>query len=657
MIRPRLAVLAAASFALVACGGTPPPETPAKAGPKPIVKAPSSPVDLSEVPEPKSLFLIGRINKPEHVLKTAAAWTRLPLPSTSELVKLVSDEGMGDVVDLSQPVDGAIAIVGRGSDPQTAVAVSVALRDFGRTKETLAKSGRRTRPGPNGQVFVEMRARASDEDDEADEICSVAPAVGPGGGRLVCGDRAGVEALTPYLTRTAPKLSWPSDVHAEVRLSAVRDALEQFRSSVSALQRGLLRGAPPSMRAIGDAVLQDVVDLSEDVSKLTLDGQIAPSGATATLSFEFARAQSFVARVSTSNPGKADAPPEAFWQLPKETDVALFTRGADPKHFERPKQLLGDLLKDGIAQSGLPSAEGEKVQSLLLDKMFPLLTGPLLYAKGHDRADLEKALQKHRALRDSGKSDLAAEDAARTEVGAQIIGWHAFRVDEPIARTGPILKDWVTVFSRPAFVKWAKEKAGVKTPPTMKVARLPAAVVLPKDTVHVEVSFPRRDLTDWSEEDDDDDRKPAAKPKRKSIARKPIVLHVLAVPDAGASWIGFGLDLNLVGHKIAESLSTAPHVTSLGRSPQSLEPLKAQKVNGALFGTMRGLFVLGSDSRRKRNPYDALAGLPGKGEVPIWLTYTAKGPTASAAGGTSSMTLNLSREAIEDIVKFMMMSR
>ncbi|MCA9585112.1 MAG: hypothetical protein KC657_07130 [Myxococcales bacterium] len=651
MTRARLAPFALVTVTLIACGGeNPSPQTPNKTPKAVAVTPPAPPPDLTQVPEPKSLFIIGRVKKPEDILKTAGAWTRLPLPSSSELVRLVSDEGMGDIVDLSQPVDGAIAILGRGNDPQPAVAVSVALKGLEQTKTALARSGRKTRPGPNGQVFVEMRPHGDDE-DESDEICSIAPAVGPGGGRMVCGDRSAVEALTPYLTRTAPRLEWPADVHAEVRLSAVRDALEQFKSSVSAIQRGLLRGAPPSMRAIADAALTDVVDLSEDVSKLTLDAQISPPGATATVNVEYARKQSFVAKVATANADKVDVPPAAFWHLPQETDLAFFTRGSDPKAFERPKALLGDLLQDAITQTGMPSAEGDKLRSLLMEKAMPLLIGPVVYGKGHNQAALEKALAAHKALRDKdGKEDLLAEDAARTAVGTQIVGWHVARVEEPIARTGPMLKEWAQLVSRPGFVKWAKERVGMKTMPTVKAARLPAAVVLPKDTVHIEITIPRTDLSDWSA--------PVPKGgKRKTFARKPIVLHVYGAPDAGATWLGFGLDNNLVAHKVSESLSTSPELTSLGRKAGGLEPLRAQKVSGALFGTMRGLFVVASDSRRRRNPYEGLAGLPGKGNVPIWTTYTAKAPSPGAAGGTGSMTLTLSREAIEDIVKFAMMAR
>ena len=166
MTRARLAPFALVTVTLIACGGeNPSPQTPNKTPKAVAVTPPAPPPDLTQVPEPKSLFIIGRVKKPEDILKTAGAWTRLPLPSSSELVRLVSDEGMGDIVDLSQPVDGAIAILGRGNDPQPAVAVSVALKGLEQTKTALARSGRKTRPGPNGQVFVEMRPHGDDEDE------------------------------------------------------------------------------------------------------------------------------------------------------------------------------------------------------------------------------------------------------------------------------------------------------------------------------------------------------------------------------------------------------------------------------------------------------------------------------------------------------------
>src|SRR5262249_34952236 len=145
-----------------------------------------------------------------------------------------------------------------------------------------------------------------------------------------------------------------------------------------------------------------------------------------------------------------------------------------------------------------------------------------------------------------------------------------------------------------------------------------------------------------------DTAKPGEKPKM--VAPKPITFHVLAVPDGGATWLGFGLDATLLAKKAAASLASAPDKDSLGKQAAS-EPVRAVKANGGALVTLRGLAVFTALDESKRSPYHMLGTLSNKGASPITFTYVALPGSAEAAAGTSVSSFKLPRAAIEDIAR------
>jgi hypothetical protein len=136
---------------------------------------------------------------------------------------------------------------------------------------------------------------------------------------------------------------------------------------------------------------------------------------------------------------------------------------------------------------------------------------------------------------------------------------------------------------------------------------------------------------------------------------KPVVLHVIAVPDQGGTWLGFGMDGKLLAQKAAASLSTAPAATATLGSAAGGEALRDVKANSAWLATLRGFLVLTALDRH-RSPYRQLATLNAKGATPIVFSSTSQGPSASAPGGSSTATFRLPRAAIEDVVKLILSS-
>lgn len=611
------------------------------------------------MPEPEGLVAVGRIAKPDAILQTAGGWAGLPLPGGSELVRSVTDDAVADSVDLSQPVEGAVVLAGSRGSPKPLYAFAVAVRSFEDAKNKLS-ARHRVGPAPNGAIEIkdigkeaalggESGRGAEDDDEDEESTCVLAHA--SSGARLVCGEPAALESLTPYLTRTLPRASFASDVHVEVRFGPIRGPVSDLRAQLPILARTLLGSQSQAVRDMVDAAVGELADIVADTERIVLDGQIADVGVNANVRVEYGSAKSLVAQLATAGVDRAGPPPPAFWHVPQETDVAFFGKGTDPKLFQRPRELLANLMLEAFAEGGMPETERKTIKDLVANRMMPLLSGPAVYAKGYDAKAVDDAIAKRRGIK---QGDIAARDDANRILGEQIVGWHLLQVSEPIANVGRVLKDWSALWARPAFSAWAKKQSSSKTMARVRVAPLPSAVVLPKDSVHLEVTIPREDLEDWGSAD-----RAGAKPgKKKKISRKPIVAHVFAIPDAGSTWLAFGLDQNLVAKKAAVALSSAPQTGTLG-SVAGYEALHdASKINGAAALTMRGLLVLTAVDRDD-SPYARLSTLPAKGATPALLTFAAEGPSqdGKAKAGAATASVRVPRAMIQDMVRLLMTSR
>jgi hypothetical protein len=662
-VSPPSCVLAA-FLALSACGGGAPPSA-ATSPSRPVAVTPEAPPDVTAVPEPAGLVLVARVSKSDAILETLGTWTRLPLPGGTDLVRSLTDDGVADVVDLSQPIDGAIALAGSGRNTKPLVAVSVAVKSFDDAKAKLGAKHKLT-PGKNGQLLVEgvgrsdvsKRGRREDDEDDDAESCLLAPA--SSGARLVCGERDATDALSAYLTRTVPRQTWPSDIHVEVTLNAVREPLMQVRQALPVLARSMLGSSSPALAELVDAGVNELVNVVNDTGRMTLDAQLTDSGMQATMRVDYQKAESLTARLATSNPQKAGAPPAAFWHLPADTDVAVYGKGSDPKLFDRSRELIGNVALESTEAAGMAEPERKAVRELVVDRLLGLFTGPLVYGKGYDAAAVERAFAAHNTTK---PGDLAAKAAAERVLSEQVLGWHLLQVTEPISKVGPVLKDWAQLWNRPAFTKWAKQHASAKMLAQMRIAPAPAGVALPSGTVHLEITMPQPDLEEMplpappptpprAGQGKGTPPKPATQPvaKVKKVARKALVLHILAVPDQGGTWIALGLDAKLLAQKAAASLSSAPEAATLATTP-GVEALRDVKANGAFLATVRGFLVFTALEHGSRSPYGLLGQLPAKGNTPVVVTFVSQPPSASAPGGSALATLKLPRAAIEDIVR------
>lgn len=644
---------------LAACGSPPPPAPPAPPAPTTTQVAKDPPVDVSSVPEPPALVILARVNKPDVLMKTVSDWTHLSFPA-KELIRSVSNDALADIVDLSQPIDaaGTLALSRHGVDPQFAFAVGVKSFD-----DAKAKIGAKFKMDPvtNGGFKVHSlldkgpppaapgRDGDNGDNDDDDDVCILAHAAT--GARLVCGNNAAVDNLTPYLSRTMPRSSWPADVHIEVHPDPIRGPLGDMRGSLPMLAKAAIGSNSAAVRDMIDGSVTEAMDILDDSQRITLDATVSDKGVNETTRWEFQSNKSVFARALT-DAGRADAPPASFWHLPAETDMAFFMRGSDAKLYDHPREILTNLMMEGMDSAGMPDAEKKAVHDLVADRMLKVFMdgGTGIFARGFDQAALLKAMQKRQTM---PQDDWNADHEGQNIVGEQVIGWNLYQVSEPIAQVGPILKDWSSLWNRPAFAKWIETKTGTdkKEMPRMKISPPPAGVTgLPKDTVHLEVTFPPDQEPKWAAEV----RKKGAAPAKKAPPPHALVAHVFAVPDGANTWIAFGLDGKLVGTKVAQSLASAPDATSLGKSAIALDALKNGKMNGGGFATMRGFLVVTAMERSSKDDpsvFEQSMALPKKAGAPIVFTGKAEMGTPQAKSGANVSSVVVSRDVIEDTVK------
>lgn len=645
------------------CKGGGAPEGP-HVPPSPRAAAPT--YDVSEVPAPERLFVQAEIARPEALLKVASNWTRLPLPGGRDLLRALTDDGIAESVDLTQPIFMAGILEGGAHSVSPSAAFSVAVRSLEDARTRLAAQHGVTKVG-EGQYEVAgiglggapsaptaPSARGEEEAPEGDDDgsklhCRLAPAFAPNGSgaRLVCGSEGVGETLAPYLTRTMPRHGWSSDVHVELLPKPGREPLKMLRAQIPIVAAGFLGNGSSAFREGMDALIGEVADFFDDADRISVDLATSDPGAQATVRVEYGHQASVMARAGVGSRGKEAAPPAAFWRLPGDADTAFFGRGTDPKLFDHAREILGKVFAEAAQDGGMTAADQKAVRELVVDRMFGLLTGPLVYAKGYDAAALATAIEKK-----SASKDRAAGVKAEATHAEQIAGWHLMQVGEPIAKVGPMLKDWQTLWNKPSMAAWKKARASAKMVAQMKVTPVPAGVTLPKETVHLEIVIPQADEVIAEEPiaatvdggRSTPPKAPRAKPK--TISVPPVTLHVFAIPDEGATWLALGLDGRLVARKASGVLAASAAKETLKERTTVAEPLQRASMVSAGFVSLRGVLVYGKD-----RDVGALSTLPAQGTTPVVFTTIAEGPSASAPVGSVVTTFQMPRAVVEDLVR------
>jgi hypothetical protein len=638
-----LATSGAAAAGPVGCGGAPTaPQAPASsAAAAPALALPPAP-DLSPVPPPPDLVVSGAIAKLGASLATINGWTQLPMPAADTVTKLLAEEDLGPIVDLDRPIYFAVTVAGAGAHLTPAVGVSAAVRDLEAAKATLGEHHKLV-PGPNGALLIQhagQRPRADGQsgdssDEDEGRACEIAPAYGDGAFRLVCADDAKqLVALGPWLTRGATRGTGANDAHVDLRMQPLKATIAAERRLFGVLLGSMLgRPTSSSARDLAQAVAGDLVDFGLDLDTASLDLALSDPGAAATLTLRFSGSTSVLGRLLTANPDRNGPPPAGFWQMPGDTDLAVFDRGIDAGALARGRDLALKVVGDMLAEDGLKDADRHAV----VDALGAIVTSaPVVYASGVDADGVSKAIAAAKGLSD--RATPAEQSAAYLAQVRATLGWRIVEIDEPAAVKIDAMKALASALSRPGVLAVYHAKPGARVL-TVRSSPMPPRSVLPKGTEHFAIDVP---LTL-----DSISMSPGAKG---APASRPLGLDVFIVPDGARLWVGVGGDAALVAAKLAVSVSGSGDTLA---SKSELAAMKETAMGAGGFLTARATTeLLAEQASVTGGPGDfenvatVLDGTPHQGQTLIPFSLTAP----AAAPGTAVATLQVPRGTVEDLV-------
>ncbi len=609
-----LRALVLAPILLVACGD-PPVARPPAAPPKPPVEvAKPAPIDTSPVPEPNGLLVLGRLSKPEDTAKHAAQLSGMPVPTAAEMVGFATGEELGHAVDLDQPVDFAVVLVGGGRMPKPSYAVSIPLKSLDEARAKLAKY--KLVPVDNGASRVEGLLPPEDSGDSP-HTCLLTPAAGSASARLVCGEVAGVEALAPYLTRTFARATDvpPSDMHVEIRTGKGRETLEAMRRMLPRMATASLGSnmrRKPAVNELVETVVGDATDFVTDSEKVVLDIETKPEGAHATVRVMFKTANATASKFLLGQ-GFSTSPPASLSRLPADTVAGAWSTGTPTALLEHVQGVAKRAFGEALDESGLPDKEKAQIPKVVFDRTVPLFDGAWSYGLGYDAESVARAEEAARSADDKTRREKEMQvELART-------GFHLVHFTKPFADASQAGKDLVAV------VDGWMTKSQAKATSSWKSSIKPGAALrgLPAGTLHYVVT---REYTP---------------PKDSKEAKRKGQCHALVAKDGEGSALAFGCDEKVLGARLAASLSTAARTTSL-----PVELVQARGHRGA-FLTPR---ALGWAMALERGRRGSLGQATPDSKVPMRLTVTNEAPTAAAPVGSAVITIDAPKASIGAVV-------
>jgi hypothetical protein len=215
-------------------------------------------------------------------------------------------------------------------------------------------------------------------------------------------------------------------------------------------------------------------------------------------------------------------------------------------------------------------------------------------------------------------------------------------VDQPPAILTGAVKDLAAAVSRPSLVAALRAHSKEVVPPSIRSVPLPRGAGLPSGSAGWEIAVmpPAKVAASL---------KPGKKPPP---AAKPVLIHVIVVPDGQRTWMGIGGDDAGLAARLAASLGTTGDKLA-GRA--ELAAFKDGKVGSGGFTTARALPEIpvqlmvagGGWPPRMTQALEDLDQMPQHGMSPLLFSSTAK------EGGPPSVTVatwTIPRGTIEDLV-------
>lgn len=538
---------------LISCGASPPPAErgavpPLAIGPAAPPKPPPAPRPDALPRPPDDLALLVRVSDPEQLAREivsilpASAASAVGMLDPRQVTELLIGKRLASVVDLGQSID--IASVGA---TDTSFVVSMAVK-----QEAEATLGQGLVLEEDGGLVHVGRDGAHGEAGRMN-ACAFTAGTGRTMTRLVCAsDDAALRSTAAYLARGVAAEPLAADARLTLPGRLLRDKKDGAARAIGDVASGRL----------GAELVERFLD---EVDRIDASLSFAGPRVEVALDLRLGARESLLAKalVMRSQPAP---PPRAFFRLPADSILALHATGALAEDLAPLRKTLAENLESTLLQDGYQADKAHGLRERL--ESLVLTGGPIVLGAGiaGGREGAEKALA-------SLASATSPRDEERAAAQAQtaLVPWLVLELDEPPDRWSQGLRDVVQRALDAERTRKPGSKASTPRDPDgdhvdLRVGALDAALKLPKDTLHVEVSITPRTK--------------GQRPARKG--------HLFVVPKAATTWIGYSEDAAAIASRLRLAVDDATDVGTLGKSTDAAA-LRTRAALGAGLLSFGGL--------------------------------------------------------------------
>lgn len=544
--------IAALLLGIAACASPPQPRaqpTPEPGAPEPAPRRPAKP-DLSRVPRPDDVIVLGRIHDPRKVFGRLAEWSGVG--SWRRIVdELVPGLGEHAAPDASYDVVVAVEKKPAGPLPAAFVVVSAGLVSYEAALGELGSSTRLRELAPGVQRI-----------EHPDQHCVVAAAAGRAPARLVCGSsREALEHLLPYATRGLVHEAPASDdirvdadvarlesLHGQRLVQLERWAVPLLTLALSRTDRRLERAVAP----LSGSLYTELLTLLQDVDDIRISVNFQENSVAVGMEAALREdARSFSARSLLEMGARQAAAPEQLWRVPRDAHFVFFSQGTGAKRAELLRRTLAGALSRAI-RTPVP----RPTIDLVVEALFP--EPPLVYAFGLlDAPD--------RPARETGAERLRRRSRRK-------LGWHLISVASDPKALEQRLDRGMRDYNAGPLRELVYGELGGLCRGLPKIARKPAARNLPRGTVLYEMVVPGKLFED------------CAGSYSHPGKVEPLGVALVFVPGKPRSWIAIAPD-TAFAQALIHGVTSGTGDGTLASDRNALDPLSRPGAFGVAAST------------------------------------------------------------------------
>ena len=591
--------------------------TPVATGP---LKAPTPPVALAQ---PKSVLEENAAFADGVLSPDAMIWLRASAPKRDAAV-LGQLLGLGSLVD---PAD----ILGRKLGPTLSGAVDLSkpidftVSGFDDSSGMLLACGVSSAASFAAQVKADFelvhvavarwQLKARHAAPAVTLTCELWQAEAPVGARLICAtDAAALEQQGPFVMAAARGSVDAASLHAEMPGHALATAVKKGADEATAHA-----SAPPkdaAERSGEETGKKAVADLVDDLGALSWDVTLRDGRVEVAQELRFVNTQSLFSASLAGRAGPVPPVPAAFWRLPADSDLALYSEGADPESMHRVLSALLQQLVKSI-ETDYEVSPGYEAQLSELAQALVFRGGGWELGYGQDLEQASRALAEAAEKASAHGPHSGSADPALKRAQGKLGGWALLGLEDD---SSSFLDSLRAAVKFGAIDPKRRKDAPPEQPSESRdhVGLLPIKdPTLPKGSLHI--LFEARPNPKYVAPHDGS--KPAPAPSE---------FHIIGVPDGDHHlWLSVAADEATATSRMHGALSAEASKTLAAND--ELQALAKSSVSGLGYVTIAGFSEvalsaksLGAvrDSQRTLSRLWALAS-HGASHLPLWINRRA----------------------------------